>query len=337
MSDPVPELVPDNGTGQVITVNVNSDVLTVEKQLKTLEKKYGLADKNIREMEMVAGELVENILKHHGHGKITLTYHPGSPPYVELLSENEGTLSPQSFKDGVSTKNTAGLGLGVINRLSDAVSYEQNGKVLRIRTVKYTQPFPVRSEIAVLSYPLMLRDHCNGDGYLIHRNHADLFCVIDALGHGEDAHQSTVAVQGVLAQHHSLGLEAMLYEAHKALKDRRLRGAAVSLVKIDYDAKAVLFCGLGDVMVKIFLPHEDKSLYPLPQEGIVGDLWRTLQVQQFPLVPGALIAMFSDGLSGKLSIPKTSRQEHPVHLVNRLMDQFGRAHDDRTLLLAKLL
>jgi anti-sigma regulatory factor (Ser/Thr protein kinase) len=332
-----PDPAHDDPFQREINIKSQGDTLIVGKVFKDLQAKYRIEEKKIDEMNLVAGELSENILRHSGRGRLVVSYRAGKVPTVEVMSENEGVLPADAQSDGVTTKAGLGIGLGIVSRLSDAVTYEQDGEILRIQAIKYCDDFPDRSEVAVLSFPVSLHDKSNGDSFFIHKNRDDLFCVIDALGHGEEAYASACVVQGLLKANPGREIDDMILAAHELLKERHLRGAAVSIVRTDYASETLRFCGLGDVMGKIFSPDGNQSQYLLPQEGIVGDLCRTMQVQRFPLVRGSIIALYSDGLSNKLNIPQELRGKKPTQLVNDLMKQYGKLHDDRTLLLAKIL
>ena len=128
----------------------------IEDVIDVINKKYN-------EMSIITGELGENILKHSGKGKITIVFDDSEHPYIETISENVGLLPKQAKVDGISTKRSLGIGLGIVHRLSDGVYYEQDGDILRIRSVKYCSNFPARSEVAVLSYPVMSKEKSNGD------------------------------------------------------------------------------------------------------------------------------------------------------------------------------
>ncbi len=323
-----------------INIDKPTDILKVEKVFEKLQQRYNMCEKKIHETAIIAGELGENIIKHGKHGKMTILYHEHKTmtSFIEIISENVGVLPSRAQEKGMTTKhNSLGIGLNVISRFSDILTYEQEGDILRIRSFKYCWDFPARSEVAVLSYPTSMCIQSNGDSYFIHKSESELLCVIDALGHGTEAYKSASAVINFLQDIHYHKLDDLIYEVHNYIKANRLRGVMLSSVRLDYNSNTILFCGLGDVTTKIFLPEGDKILYPFPKEGIVGDIYRTANIQEFPLIKGSIIAMFSDGLSSKLTISSATRTNRLVHQVNDLMNKYGRAHDDRTLLLAKIL
>jgi anti-sigma regulatory factor (Ser/Thr protein kinase) len=321
-----------------ITIEQLKDLLEVEHYIRELKENNALSDKKYNEMSVIMGELGENILKHSGRGKITIVYDDSDQPFIEAISENIRLLPEHAKKDGISTKGSLGIGLGIVHRLSDGVYYEQDGDILRIRSIKYCSNSPTRSEVVVLSYPFMSEEKSNGDAYLIFKNKSDLLCVIDALGHGKDAYRSAVAVQDFIRKNYKNALNGLIHEIHHFIRDsHELRGVMISFIRIDYEMEKLFYCGLGDVMVKIFLPYSAETWYPIPKDGIVGDHYSYLKIQEFEVQRGMIIAMFTDGVSAKLSIAQSQRLEKPVSLVNDLMKRYGKPHDDRTLLLAKIL
>ncbi|MCK4576557.1 SpoIIE family protein phosphatase [candidate division WOR-3 bacterium] len=323
---------------RAIEIESRGSLLMVQNWLEELRGNIEITDKKFSELSIIAAELSENIIKHCGKGKIEIVYHDSEHPYIVTVSENVGKLSERSSEDGISSKDSLGIGLGIVYRLSDEVFYEQYGKILQIRSIKYCTDFPSRTEVAVLSYPTLADDKLNGDAFLILKNKSDLLCVIDALGHGKDAHQSAMAALNLVKKNHKKDIDKLIGDAHEFLKNSHdFRGVMMSIIRIDYEANKILSCGLGDVMTKIFLPDEQKTLYPLTKDGIVGDHFREVTIQKFEIVRGAIIAVFTDGISSKIDIPLAFRAENLVRLVNSMVKKYGRSYDDRTLLLARIL
>jgi anti-sigma regulatory factor (Ser/Thr protein kinase) len=180
-----------------INIDKPTDILKVEKVFEKLQQRYNMCEKKIHETAIIAGELGENIIKHGKHGKMTILYHEHKTmtSFIEIISENVGVLPSRAQEKGMTTKhNSLGIGLNVISRFSDILTYEQEGDILRIRSFKYCWDFPARSEVAVLSYPTSMCIQSNGDSYFIHKSESELLCVIDALGHGTEAYKSASAV-----------------------------------------------------------------------------------------------------------------------------------------------
>lgn len=320
-----------------IIINDKIDLREVQNYLQELNENVKLPDKKIHELLIIASELANNILKHSGKGKIGINHHSYEDPYIEIISENIGKLPYNAINDGFSTEDSLGIGLGAVCRLSDKVFYEQSGNILRIGAIKYCTKFKSKTEVGVLSYPTLGNEKSNGDTFLILRNKDDLLCVIDALGHGEDAHESAIAAKNFIENNHKFSIDRIILGVHNLLKSSfELRGVMISIIRIDYKSNKIFFCGIGDVLTKIFLPKEEGKLYALPKDGIVGDQLQAYTVQEFDIIKGAIIAMFTDGISSKLNIPLSMRSERPARLVHDLMKKYGKSHDDRTLLLAKI-
>lgn len=323
---------------RTIGIETKRDLLAVQDCLSELKASVAFSERRFNELSMVVGELVENVLNHARKGRLSLSYRAENPAFVEVISENVGVLPEGALQDGFSSRRSLGIGMGIVHRLSDELVVEQNGEMLRVRVTKYCEDFPSRVEVAVLSYPVLGDEKDNGDGYLIHKNRNDVFCLIDALGHGAEAHESAVAVKRLIQDRLGDTIDGLIHAAHLLIqRERELRGVMLSIVRLDYERDRIVFGGLGDVMAKIFPPGEGATLYALPKDGIVGDNYRHTDIQEFEMKRGTTVAMFTDGISTKLTIPPADRREKPVHLAKRLMDKYGKSHDDRTLLLARIM
>lgn len=321
-----------------INIETKRDLLAAQDYLVELRASAPFSESRFNDLNLLVGELADNVLNHGRKGRLSLSYRAADHPYVEVVSENIGALPEGAQEDGFSSRESLGIGLGTINRLSDELVFEQDDEILRIRAIKYCRDFPPRVEVAVLSYPLMGDEKSNGDAFLIHKSRNDLFCVIDALGHGAEAYESATAVKQCVLGHLGETIDSIIHAAHLFIQgERGMRGVMLSIAQLDYERRRIIFGGLGDVMMKIFPPDDQATLYALPKDGIVGDNFRNIEIQEFKMHRGSIVAMFTDGVSTKLSIPVAQRREMPVRLVNELMGKHGKVHDDRTLLLARIL
>lgn len=318
----------------VITIQHKSDVLIAQEEAKNLARNFNFKEKSAYEISIIAGELASNIFKYgRKPGEIKILYHPESA-YIEIIAQNHDTGIPEeAFQDGYSTSNSLGIGLGAVKRLSDELIYEGT-ETTQIRAIKWRDTPISRTDVAVLSYPLMGSEAENGDGYIVRHNHTEMVGVVDALGHGEEAHRSTVEVKEFIEGNHSFSVDKLITGIHEQLKGKR--GVSLSLMKINYKANQIEFSGVGDVTTRIYVPSEDKPICPLTHDGIVGENLRNVKINRFELIPNSIIVMFSDGVSHALNVPVSMHNLCAMDLVHELMQKYGKSTDDRTLLVAVL-
>jgi hypothetical protein len=202
------------------------------------------------------------------------------------------------LKDGYSTSNTAGTGLGAISRLAaDWDIYSEPGK----GTAVMARVTPVSSsEIAVggVVKPIAGED-VSGDSWACRENEGELTVMVaDGLGHGIMAARASAEAAAAFRGSNGSKPGAMLQDIHRAL--RGTRGAAVAVMQLTHAGRTVNFAGLGNIGGVIAAPGKSQSM--ISHAGTAG--YGTPRVQEFSYqIPEAgLIIMHSDGLTTSWSV-----------------------------------
>ncbi len=153
-----------------------------------------------------------------------------------------------------------------------------------------------------------------------------LAAVIDGLGHGHEA--SIAAVAAVEAIRHAalLPVEEIVIHCHEVL--RETRGAAVGVLKVDSVGKGS-FCGVGNIDV-ISLAGASPGLFC--SAGIVGHNMRRCRAMPFVMKPGDVYCLISDGVSSRGDL-RAALPGSPEEVARRIVETFGRDHDDATALI----
>ncbi len=128
-------------------------------------------------------------------------------------------------------------------------------------------------------------------------------------------------------------IEATLQTCHEA--SRRTRGAALSIAIIDLEQRTLIFGGLGNVEGRLLSPGRQSRL--VPARGIFGAAIRKSRPESFELADDWLLLLHSDGVSARLALDWQGEHLSEEQLQTRagsLVEQWGRATDDATVLLA---
>ncbi|HEY0784072.1 MAG TPA: hypothetical protein VGE98_16560 [Thermoanaerobaculia bacterium] len=166
-----------------------------------------------------------------------------------------------------------------------------------------------------------------GDDFVIARS-ADgslLAAVIDGLGHGYESSLAARAAAGVLSGQAALSVHELLLRCHRELK--ATRGAAVGILKLAGDGRGE-WCGVGNIDVH-GLAGQPPSLFCAA--GIVGHNLRTTKVLPVAMRPGDVYCLSSDGIASRADLT-SARPGAPESVARRIVERFGRAHDDATAL-----
>ncbi|MFL6202648.1 MAG: hypothetical protein ACJ76J_26045 [Thermoanaerobaculia bacterium] len=166
-----------------------------------------------------------------------------------------------------------------------------------------------------------------GDSFVIVENNGTfLAAVVDGLGHGFESWVAAEKASEVIRGNVDLAVEPILMRCHKEL--RATRGAAVGILKVE-EGGAGEFCGVGNIEVQA-LSGNAPSLFCIA--GIVGHNLRTSKVMSFQMKPGDVYCVMSDGVSSRGNF-KTCLPGAPTDVARRIVEQWGRDHDDATALI----
>ena len=163
-----------------------------------------------------------------------------------------------------------------------------------------------------------------GDSFVIEERDGTLLAaVIDGLGHGYESWVAASTAVEVIRGSFDLSVDAIVRRCHQEL--RVTRGAAIGVLKVD-PGGAGEFCGVGNIEVQS-LNGSSPSVFCLA--GIVGHNLRTSKVMPVTMKPGDIYCLLSDGVSSRGNF-KSCLPGDPESVAQRIVEQWGRAHDDAT-------
>lgn len=164
-----------------------------------------------------------------------------------------------------------------------------------------------------------------GDSFVLEQRDGTLLAaVIDGLGHGYDSWVAASAASEVIRANVELSVDGLVRRCHQEL--RVTRGAAIGIMKIDPSNGQGEFCGVGNIEVQA-LNGSSPSVFCLA--GIVGHNLRTSKVMPVNMKPGDIYCLMSDGVSTRGNL-KSALPGDPESVARRIVEQWGRAHDDAT-------
>jgi anti-sigma regulatory factor (Ser/Thr protein kinase) len=333
---------------ETIDIRDSTDVLTCRHKVAHLAASIGLSDVDVGEIAIITSELTENVIKHAGGSgemkAMSLEDERGRKG-IEIVCSDDGPgiSNPRAFEDGVSGVGTLGIGLGAVQRMSDSVDVSANkaGKGLKIVVRKWARAVQEPSGLAMkrescYQFGARSRPHpgmkVNGDAYVMRfldRCTAIVAC-IDGLGHGFEAHYASSLARAYIENNTQHDLPALMQELHKRL--RHTRGAVVGLASIDVSAGTLDYLGVGNIDALIF--ENGKMAHMVSLGGIVGHVMRTLRPITCPWTENSCLIMTSDGIQSgwKSELNKDIMTGHPDILTSAILQQYGRANDDATVL-----
>ncbi|MFG2943972.1 SpoIIE family protein phosphatase [Streptomyces adustus] len=281
----------------------------------------GLDERRTAAAALVASELATNLLKHAGGGQLLVdlvapaTVGEGRDGHdvVQIAAVDHGPGMADvaaALRDGFSTADSLGAGLGTCVRLADDFGLHSapgRGTVALAR-IGTTPAGAGRAAGAAdgaqrctaraggVNIPFAGASYSGDTWAWVRAGDRLTLMLADGLGHGpQAAHASTAAAQ-VLGQSAHLSPAELLRRLDTGL--RGTRGAAVALAQLDADTGRLTFAGIGNIGAR--LREGDTWRHLLSRPGIVGvHRPTTLPETRLPWGPDRLLVLHSDGLPSR--------------------------------------
>lgn len=159
-----------------------------------------------------------------------------------------------------------------------------------------------------------------------------LLAIVDALGHGPEAHEIASDMATFLSEHARFDVTRLMERLHE--KMRGSRGAAVSLCSLDAEHGTLRFVGVGNTTARRLGP-EDTWL--VAQDGTVGSLMPRLREERLTLGDGDVLILTTDGVSSHFRPEALGGlfRDAPAALARTVVRQFGKQHDDAACLVLR--
>jgi anti-sigma regulatory factor (Ser/Thr protein kinase) len=332
-----------------ISFNANdrSYLAIVKKEIHQLAVQAALGQKKINEIDILVSELGSNLIKHASGGEILAGILPAAEgAALELIGIDNGPGIPdlvRMMKDGASTTQTLGHGLGSIRRFSDHFEiYSQKhwGTILLSRI--YAEGAPKKNDRTphlslrslVISKPGEL---VSGDGCysFTGENGTVKLLVADGLGHGAEANRAVREAIAAFKTFDSDSPAEILRHLHSALK--KTRGIVGTVVLVDPVQKTWKLCGIGNISTRLSGFQQPKGY--LSYNGIIGhNMPHTLNDQELSQNEYQQIVLCSDGIRSRWEharLPDLHKQDLIVQAA-ALYKDFGRKTDDMSIIIGRI-
>ena len=135
--------------------------------------------------------------------------------------------------------------------------------------------------------------------------------IIDALGHGDDAHDFGRKIHRFLEDSKSRSLGPILESLHQRFKGER--GAALGLCLLEKKSGLLRYAGVGNTLIRV-VGEQDR--YLISTEGVIGHHIHTTREQSCQLRHDDMVILCTDGVSSHFSLPVLPRllEDHEARL-----------------------
>ena len=325
-----------------IEVSHLSDIIKSRQMVKDISRRIGFEEQIQDELVLVASELASNIVKYAKFGKLIITpLIEDSKKGIQIESLDKGigiNNVEESLKDGYSTSNSLGYGLGTVNRIMDELIIlpNENGIGTRIICKLWIQEKknPIYScplEFGVASRPYGLFKQ-NGDAFIIKQmNEEVLIGVIDGLGHGPLAHIAAQEARNYVEKHHNQPLKSIFQGTNVACN--KTRGVVMTLVRIDWIKRKMQFAGIGNILGRIV--GSETSLNIMARRGIIGNHAPSPLISEIDWNKSFILILHSDGVSKEWFQAEINYHNPATDLAIMILKKYAKDDDDATIVVVK--
>ncbi len=164
-----------------------------------------------------------------------------------------------------------------------------------------------------------------------------LVCVLDGLGHGEEAARAASAAGDVILGYTGEPLPDLAHRCHERLK--HTRGIVASFARFDAAGSTMSWLGVGNVEAIVFrwnAAGEMNRASLALRGGVIGYTLPSLHLSSLDIGPGDILVMATDGIAGAF-IDNVDLNAGLPEMAEKLMDEFSKPSDDALVLVARYL
>ena len=326
------------------TVAERSQLSFVKREIHNLVR-IDFGENKTGEIDIVVSELCSNLVKHAKDGEILyrLSKEKGLPLF-EIISIDNGPGMKDvvhSSKDGISSKNTLGQGLGAISRLSSfsqVYSTEGWGTIIyagfRAGAMEKLSPGRFAFRCLNVAKP---GENVSGDGIEIRRlEHKILVLAGDGLGHGQHAKDAVDKAIEVFNSSLTTDPAELIRELHAGAK--KTRGLVATIAELDFDKKKWEVCGIGNIHTRLQRGLEYRNY--ICHNGIISlNIPARIENAVWDMEKFQMLIFCSDGINTRWDIARypSILKYDPMILAAALYKDHARRNDDMTILILKIL
>ena len=329
---------------RALDVTEPSQVAEARRAAVLQAQALGFGESDAGRVAIVATELVTNLVKHGSGGVLLIgSFDDETGSGVECLALDRGVGMEDvaaSMRDGYSTAGSLGTGLGAVSRgatVMEVYSRPGLGTAILARVSRGARrpgeaPLPAYGAVTVP----MPGEEVSGDAWCRGAWAGGWTAMMaDGLGHGPYAAEAAQAAVRCFSGSEQEPPADMLAKMHAAL--RPTRGAAVSIARVEAEARRVVFAGVGNVAGALFGP-EATVRRMVSNNGTIGHIAKHMREFVYPIAGATLLVLASDGLltNWRLDGYPGLLGYHPTLIAGVLYRDFNRGRDDVSILVCRL-
>jgi hypothetical protein len=280
-----------------------------------------------------ASELAHNQLRHGAGGGVAVRrIERGDQVGLEVVAADEGpgiADVARALEGRRTDPRSLGAGLSAVLELSDEVDFDvrlAEGTCIRAR--KFPSLKVRHRRVGVYGRPCQGEQSSGDDAVLVRSAGSLLVGVVDGLGHGPLAREASFRARTTALDRPELATAALLGQVDAEL--RGTRGAVMSVARVPQVEGDLEVSCVGNVGLHVYGMGGSRrfggSSFVLGAPGPS----RVVRTETAPFGRHDVLVVFSDGITSRLDLrdERELLREHPIVIAQRVVERFGRGHDD---------
>ena len=179
---------------------------------------------------------------------------------------------------------------------------------------------------------LLSDDECGDSGIVKLYNNTCFIALIDALGHGRNAHKVASSAEDYLNANYQNDLTSLMTGLHNCLKETR--GAVASICKLHIPSGRLQFVGMGNVTTRILGRN---NIRLVSSDGVIGYIISKPKEQSLEITSNDVLILHSDGISEHFNFENFSSlfTMSAREIAINIMDRYGKDNDDKSCVVLK--
>jgi anti-sigma regulatory factor (Ser/Thr protein kinase) len=318
-----------------------ASVSLIRDRVRALGSQCNMPEQPLASLVIVASELAHNGLAHGARGAVAVrAIERAGVPGLEVVAADSGAgmEDPERAFLGVPrSSGSLGVGLAGVRSLSDEVDVDiRLGEGMCIWARKFASPVGRRREVGIFGRPHPSERVSGDQAWFMRSPESLLVTVADGLGHGREARIAADRAMAGVRQRSSLPVGDILEGCDSDLSGTR--GAVMAGLRLHELTGRVDLASVGNVTTRATRFRQTRtyegSAFVL---GARGPTRKRFALETLALEPNEVILVTSDGISSRLAIDADGSllHESPIVIAQRVLQEFGQAHDDATVLVAR--
>ncbi|QTA77957.1 Chemotaxis protein, CheC-like [Desulfonema limicola] len=153
-------------------------------------------------------------------------------------------------------------------------------------------------------------------------------CIVDGLGHGQEAETAARQAIDYVKQHLHKPIEEIFAGCNISIRDTR--GAAMGIAIINKTEKTLTYAGIGNTRAVVL---NTKPVRLSGNYGIIGGGFKKITPETIPVQDGSIVVMFTDGIEEMVDLAEfNSLLSQDMEIMAQKIIQKSRKNDDSAVM-----